>query len=56
MRKLFLWVKIRALEATIYGREEVMMLVNDRLTLANMDFAQNLAYAELRRLKQEYAR
>ena len=56
MRKLILWIQIRALEATIYGREEVMLLVNDRLTLANMDFAQLVAHAELRRLKQEYAR
>lgn len=56
MKRIWLWFQIRALEATIYGREEVMLLVNDRLTLANMDFAQTIAYAELRRLKQEYAR
>jgi hypothetical protein len=56
MKRIWLWFQIRALEATIYGREEVMLLVNDRMTLANMDFAQLVAHAELRRLKQEYAR
>ena len=54
MKKLILWIQIRALEATIYGREEDMLLFNDRLTLANMDFAQTIAYAELRRPKQEF--
>lgn len=54
MRRLFLWFKIRSLEATIDGRDAVMELVRDPLTRANMEQAQLLCRSELRRLKREY--
>ena len=54
MRKLILWFKIRSLEATIDGRDSLMELVRDPLTLANMAYAQDLCRLELRILKREY--
>lgn len=54
MRRLFLWFKIRSLEATIDGRDAVMELVRDPLTRANMEQVQSLCRSELRRLKREY--
>lgn len=54
MHKLFLWFKIRALEATIDGRSAVIELVKDPVTLANMEQAQLLCHSELRKLRWEY--
>ena len=54
LKKIFLWFQIRALEATIYGREELYPLIDDQLVLANMQHLNNIAHAELRRLKREY--
>ena len=52
--KLFLWFKIRALEATIDGRSAIIELVKDPVTLANMEQAQLLCHLELRKLRWEY--
>lgn len=54
MHKLFLWFKIRALEATIDGRNAIIELVKDPVTLANMEQAQLLCRLELRKLRWEY--
>lgn len=54
MKRLFLWFKIRSLEATVSGREAVLPLVTDPLTRANMELATNIAIAEIRQLKREY--
>ena len=54
LKRLFLWFKIRSLEATIYGREELYQLIEDRMLLANMQTSNELARSELRRLKREY--
>ena len=54
LKRLILWFQIRALEATIYGREEMYPMVQDKMVLANMEHANNIARAELRRLKKAY--
>ena len=54
MKKLWLWFKIRSLEITVYGREEMYPMIQDKLVLANMQHLNNLARSELRRLKAEY--
>lgn len=52
-RRLILRFQIWNLEIMIASREDVMRMVDDRLTLANMDTAQMYAHAELRRLYTE---
>ena len=49
-----LWIQIRTLEAKMSGRDELFVLFTDRLTLANMDYAQTAESCELRRLKRKY--
>jgi len=53
-RRIGLWIQIRALETTMAGREQVFPLVTCRITLAGMEMMQDIAAAEVRRLKREY--
>jgi len=53
VRHLILRFQIWALEILIASRDDVMRMVDDKVTLANMDTAQMYAYSELRRLKAE---
>ncbi len=53
MRHLILHFQIWALEILIASRDDVMRMVDDPVTLSNMDTAQMYAYSELRRLKAE---
>lgn len=54
MKKLFLWFKIRALEASYYGRSETLTLVTDTVTRVNMELAQLNLCNEIIRLKRVY--
>ena len=54
LRRIGLWIQIRALETTMAGREQVFPLVTCRITLAGMEALQAIAAAEVRRLKREY--
>lgn len=54
IRRIGLWIQIRALETTMAGREQVFPLVTCRITLAGMEMMQAIAAAEVRRLKREY--
>jgi len=54
IRRAGLWCKIRALETTMAGRQQLFPLVTDRVALASMDTLQQIAHAEVRRLKREY--
>ena len=53
-RRIGLWIQFRALETTMAGREKVFPLVTCRSTLAGMEALQDIAAAEVRRLKREY--
>lgn len=54
LRRIGLWCQIRALETTMAGRQQLFPLVTDRVALASMDTLQQIAHAEVRRLKREY--
>ena len=54
IKRAGLWIRIRALETTMAGRQEIFPLVADRVTLASMDNLQTIADCELRRLKREF--
>ena len=56
MKNLILRFQIWSLEILIASRDDVMRMVDDKVTLANMDTAQMYAYSELRRLKAELGR
>ena len=54
LKKMWLWFRIRALEASYYGRSEALCLVLDTITRANMELAQVTLFNEIVRLKREY--
>lgn len=53
LKKLLLWFQIRTLEATVYARAETFPLVQDVMTLANMELAQSVTMNEINRLKRK---
>ena len=53
-RRIGLWIQFRSLETTMAGRERVFPLVTCSITLAGMEAMQDIAAAEVRRLKREY--
>lgn len=54
IRRLILLFQIRSLQIMIDGRAKVLHFIADPMTRANMEFAQDVAMADLRRLKREY--
>lgn len=52
----WIWIQIRALEATAQGQQEVIELLRDQETLDKVCVANLTTLAEIDRLKAEYRR
>jgi len=56
VKRFFLWIKIRALEATAQGQQDVLALVSDTERRGRIQVAHMGTLAEITRLKSEYRR
>jgi hypothetical protein len=56
IKRAWLLFQIRSLETTIYGRQEIMPLIDDRIQQARLSNMQDLALNDLWRLKRMYRR
>jgi hypothetical protein len=54
IRRAMLLFQIRSLEATIYGQDECLSCVGDRMLQARIIIARSMARKELARVRSEY--
>ena len=54
IKRVFYWFQMRSLEITMHGRQECMALVIDKMTLVNMEFAQDTTRRELAKVRGKY--
>lgn len=55
LRNFFLRIQLYSLELSYYSRNEVLPLVSDPLTRANMELAQDKLFSEILRLRRSLA-